>query len=85
MVLFCDNVISMCLSSNLVQCQRTKHVEIDLRFIRECVSIGHVFVFHVPSAHQFADIHTKGLPTKLFLDFKHSLNICKPHDQTKGV
>ena len=84
-VVFCDNVSAMYLASNPVQHQRTKHVEIDLHFVRERVAIGHVRVLHVPSAHQFADIFTKGLPTQLFLDFRHSLNICKPHVQTEGV
>lgn len=82
---FCDNVNVMYLFSNPVQHQHTKHVEIDLRFVREHVAIRHVHVFHVPSTHWFAHIFTKGLPTKLFLDFRHSLNICKSHAQTEGV
>ncbi|KAJ9546206.1 hypothetical protein OSB04_025913 [Centaurea solstitialis] len=84
-VVFCDNVSAMYLASNLVQHQRTKHVEIDLHFVRERVAIGHVRVLHVPSAYQYADIFTKGLPTSLFLDFRNSLNIRLPPDQTTGV
>lgn len=63
---FCDNVSAMYLSSNPVQYQHTKHMEIDLHFVRKCVAIGHVRVLHVPSTHQFVDIFTKGLRTKLF-------------------
>ncbi|KAJ9565992.1 hypothetical protein OSB04_001958 [Centaurea solstitialis] len=84
-VVFCDNVSVMYLASNPVQHQRTKHVEIDLHFVRERVAIGHVRVLHVPSAYQYADIFTKGLPTSLFLDFRDSLNIRLPPDQTTGV
>ncbi|KAJ9548832.1 hypothetical protein OSB04_021375 [Centaurea solstitialis] len=84
-VVFCDNVSAMYLASNLVQHQRTKHVEIDLHFVRERVAIGHVRVLHVPSAYQYADIFTKGLPSSLFLDFRDSLNIRVPPDQTTGV
>ncbi|KAJ9566760.1 hypothetical protein OSB04_002726 [Centaurea solstitialis] len=84
-VVFCDNVSAMYLASNPVQHQRTKHVEIDLHFVRERVAIGHVRVLHVPSAYQYADIFTKGLPTSLFLDFRNSLNIRLPPDQTTGV
>ena len=84
-VVFCDNVSAMYLTSNPVQHQRTKHVEIDLHFVRERVAIGHVRVLHVPSAYQYADIFTKGLPTSLFLDFRNSLNIRLPPDQTTGV
>ncbi|KAJ9559625.1 hypothetical protein OSB04_004785 [Centaurea solstitialis] len=84
-VVFCDNVSAMYLASNPVQHQRTKHVEIDLHFVRERVAIGHVRVLHVPSAYQYADIFTKGLPASLFLDFRNSLNIRLPPDQTTGV
>ncbi|KAJ9568111.1 hypothetical protein OSB04_004077 [Centaurea solstitialis] len=83
-VVFCDNVSAMYLASNPVQHQRTKHVEIDLHFVRERVAIGHVRVLHVPSAYQYADIFTKGLPSSLFLDFRDSLNIRVPPDQTTG-
>ncbi|KAJ9551164.1 hypothetical protein OSB04_015209 [Centaurea solstitialis] len=72
----------MYLASNPVQHQRTKHVERDLHFVRERVAIGHVRVLHVPPAYQYADIFTKGLPTSLFLDFRNSLNILLPLDQT---
>ncbi|KAJ9565039.1 hypothetical protein OSB04_001005 [Centaurea solstitialis] len=53
--------------------------------IMERVAIGHVRVLHVPSAYQYADIFTKGLPTSLFLDFRNSLNIRLPPDQTMGI
>jgi hypothetical protein len=32
-----------------VQHQQTKHVEIDLHFVREKVALGHVRVLHVPT------------------------------------
>ena len=59
-LVFCDNVNTMYLTSNLVQHQRTKHVAIDLHFVRERV-------FHVPSACQYAYNFTKSLPIPLFL------------------
>lgn len=39
-VVYCDNVSAMYMSTNPVQHQRTKHVEIDLHFVRERVSLG---------------------------------------------
>jgi hypothetical protein len=74
-LIYCDNVGAVYLSTNPVQHQRIKHVEIDLHFIRERVAIGDVRVLHVPTTSQFADIFTKGLPTSVFSEFRSSVNI----------
>uniref|UniRef100_A0A1J3JIQ3 Putative mitochondrial protein n=1 Tax=Noccaea caerulescens TaxID=107243 RepID=A0A1J3JIQ3_NOCCA len=74
-LVYCDNISAVYLSTNPVQHQRTKHVELDILFVREKVALGQVRVLHVPSSHQYADIFTKGLPTALFNDFKSSLNV----------
>jgi hypothetical protein len=74
-LIYCDNVITVYLSTNPVQHQRTKYVEIDLHFIQERVAIGDVRVLHVLTTSQFTDIFTKDLLTLLFLDFWSSLNI----------
>jgi hypothetical protein len=39
-LVYCSNVGAVYLSTNLVQHQRTKHVEIDLHFVRERVAVG---------------------------------------------
>ena len=75
-LVYCDNVSAVYLSTNPVQHQRTKHVEIDLHFVRERVAVGDVRVLHVPTTSQFADIFTKGLPSTVFSEFRSSLNIC---------
>ncbi|KAJ9555002.1 hypothetical protein OSB04_009616 [Centaurea solstitialis] len=74
-LVYCDNVSAVYLSTNPVQHQRTKHIEIDLHFVRDRVETGQVRVLHVPSTSQYADIFTKGLPSKLFLEFCSSLNV----------
>nr|GEV43052.1 dehydrodolichyl diphosphate synthase 6-like [Tanacetum cinerariifolium] len=81
-LVYCDNVSVVYLSNNPVQHQRTKHIEIDIHFVCECVASGQVRVFHVPSRFQYADIFTKGLPTTLFLEFRSSLNVRRPPAQT---
>ncbi|GJZ35070.1 ribonuclease H-like domain-containing protein [Tanacetum coccineum] len=48
-IVCCDNVSVVYLSSNFVQHQRTKHIEIDIHFVRDLVSTGHVRVLHAPS------------------------------------
>jgi hypothetical protein len=83
-IVYCDNVSAMYLSSNPVQHQSTKHVEIDLHFVRERVSVGEVRVLHVPTTSQFADIFTKGLLTGVFLDFRSSLSIRSSDVATAG-
>ena len=62
-------------STNPVQHQRTKHVEIDLNFVCDRVTLGEVCVLHVPTTSQYADIFTKGLPTSVFIEFRNSLNV----------
>ena len=72
------------MSANLVQHQRTKHIEIDLHFVRERVALGDVRVLHVPTTSQFADIFTKGLPSSVFTEFRSSLNVRCSDDSTAG-
>ncbi|GJS27460.1 ribonuclease H-like domain-containing protein [Tanacetum coccineum] len=55
--------------------QRTKHIEIDIYFVRDLVAANQVRVLHVPSRYQFADIFTKGLPSALFEEFRSSLSV----------
>jgi hypothetical protein len=74
-LVYCDNVSAVYLSTNPVQHQRTKHVEIDLHFVRCRVAIGDVRVLHVPTTSQFADIFTKRLTSSTFSEFRSSLNI----------
>jgi len=74
-LVYCDNVSVVYLSTNPMQHQRTKHVEIDLHFVRDHVAIGDVRVLHVPTTSQFADIFTKGLPSSTFAKFPSNLNV----------
>jgi hypothetical protein len=73
-LVYCDNVSAVYLSTNPVQHQRTKHVEIDLHFVRERVVVGDVRVLHVSTISQFADISTKALPSSVFSKFRFSIN-----------
>ncbi|KAK4377274.1 hypothetical protein RND71_003570 [Anisodus tanguticus] len=65
-LVYCDNISAIYLSGNPVQHQRTKHIEMDIYFVREKVAKGQVRICHVPSRYQIADIFTKGLPAVLF-------------------
>ncbi|GJZ14760.1 ribonuclease H-like domain-containing protein [Tanacetum coccineum] len=74
-LVYYDNVSVVYMSANQVQHQRTKHIEIDIYFVRDFVAPGQVRVLHAPLRFQYADIFTKGLPTALFIKFCSSLNV----------
>ncbi|GJS46431.1 ribonuclease H-like domain-containing protein, partial [Tanacetum coccineum] len=84
-LVYCDNVSAVYMSANSVQHQRTKHIEIDIHFVRDMVKAGHVWVLHVPSRFQYADIFIKGLLSALFEDFRSSLSVRPPPAPTAGA
>jgi hypothetical protein len=64
-IIYYDNINVVYLSTNPIQHQRMKHVEINLHFVQECVAIGDVCVLHVSMTSQLTDIFPKGLPNSL--------------------
>ncbi|GKE31849.1 ribonuclease H-like domain-containing protein [Tanacetum coccineum] len=48
-LVYCDNISAVYMSANSVQHQRTKHMEIDIHFVRDMVTMGHFRVLYVPS------------------------------------
>jgi hypothetical protein len=83
-IVYCDNISAVYMASNPVQHRRTKHIEIDIHFVRKNVALGEVRVLHVPTSAQFADIFTKGLHPTSFVDIRSSLNIVAPDVDTAG-
>uniref|UniRef100_A0A0A9BDA3 Uncharacterized protein n=1 Tax=Arundo donax TaxID=35708 RepID=A0A0A9BDA3_ARUDO len=83
-LVYCDNVSAVYLTANPVHHGRTKHVELDVHFVRDKVALGELRVAHVPTRHQLADVMTKGLPTALFEDFRSSLCIGDDDARTAG-
>ncbi|GJV21382.1 ribonuclease H-like domain-containing protein [Tanacetum coccineum] len=83
-LMYSDNVSAVYLSANSVQHQLTKHIEIDIPFVRDMVAMAHVRVLHVSSRYQYANIFTKGLPSALFEKFRTSLSVRSPPAQTAG-
>lgn len=59
-LVYYDNDSVVYLSSNTVQHQCTKHIEIDIHFFRDLVAAGQVRMLHVRSRYQFVDIFTRG-------------------------
>ncbi|GJR05838.1 ribonuclease H-like domain-containing protein [Tanacetum coccineum] len=81
-LVYCDNVSAIYMTANPVQHQWTKHIEIDIHFVRDMVARGQVRVLHVPSRYQYADIFTNGLSSALFEEFRSSLSVRSSLAQT---
>ena len=83
-IVYCDNVCAVYMTANPVHHRRTKHIEIDIHFVREKVALGEVWVLHVPSSHQFADIMTKSLLILVFTLiiplYTHVVGGCNEYD-----
>ena len=61
-----DNQGAIFLASNPAQEHRSKHIDIQYHYIRECVENKKVILHYVPTTEQIADIMTKCLSYKKF-------------------
>nr|KYP61335.1 hypothetical protein KK1_015822 [Cajanus cajan] len=71
----CDNQSTVSLSHNLVLHSRSKHMELDIFFVREKVLSKALIVSHIPAQHQYADVLTKALSPRRFLFLRSKLNV----------
>ena len=74
-IIWCDNLSTVSLSANPVLHSRTKHIELDLFFVREKVVNKDLSVCHIPSIDQVADILTKPLSGAFFGRLKNKLRV----------
>ena len=74
-VVFCDNMITVALAHHPVLHSRTKHMELELFFVREKVMEKSLQVIHVPAIDQYVDILTKSLSPSNFTIFKDKLRV----------
>ncbi|XP_019246536.1 PREDICTED: uncharacterized protein LOC109226198 [Nicotiana attenuata] len=72
------------LAHNPVQHARTKHIEIDVHFVREKVASGTLQVQYVPSQDQLADLLTKAVPSPRLLYLRDKLYVLSDHASLEG-
>jgi hypothetical protein len=69
----CDNISVVYLTQNSVYRCRTKHIELDIHFVRNKAPLCQLRVLHVSTSQQLVEIMTKGLPSATFEVFSYSL------------
>jgi len=82
MGLVCDNKFVISIALNLVQHDRTKHVEIERLFIKEKLDNGVIVTEYIPSILQLAYMFTSGLPTKQFKNLTSKFGMIDIHSTT---
>lgn len=74
-IIWCDNKSAIALAENPVFHGRTKHIEIDVHFVRNKISNREFDLKYVESKNQVADIMTKALPNRSFEYLRSKLNV----------
>lgn len=71
----CDNLNVVMIYHNSIFHARTKHIELNIHFVRERVATRKLQTKHVPAQAHIAYILTKRLPSNLFVYFQNKLKI----------
>ncbi|KAK4268786.1 hypothetical protein QN277_022026 [Acacia crassicarpa] len=75
---------TVALASNPALHSKTKHIELDVHFIREKVAAGIVTIGYVPSDYQVVDILTKPQLYSMFSYCRNKLNILAQDEVNNG-
>ncbi|GMI98031.1 cysteine-rich RLK (RECEPTOR-like protein kinase) 8 [Hibiscus trionum] len=79
-IIWSDSISAVALSINPVFHAQSKHVNLDVHFIRERVTAKDLVINYVPAPFQTADGFTKPLTTSFFTLFQRRLNVVQLED-----
>lgn len=83
-ILWCDSMSAGALATNPVFHARTKHIEIDIHFVRDQVLRGALSIRYIPSSDQLADCLTKSLTHTQFYLLRSKLGIVELPVRLRG-
>ncbi|KAH9783416.1 retrovirus-related pol polyprotein from transposon RE1 [Citrus sinensis] len=85
-IIWCDNNGVTALATNPVYHAKTKHIELDVHFIREKVTSKQVEIKYVPSEWNIADVLTKPMAYSFFNYYRDKFNVVpRPLSLRMGV
>jgi Reverse transcriptase (RNA-dependent DNA polymerase) len=73
--IYADNQGSIFIGSSPVQEICTKHIDVKYHYVRECIAVKKIVLYHIPTEDNAADIFTKNLGRLKFEKFKQQLKI----------
>jgi hypothetical protein len=76
--MFVDNAGAVFMSKNAASSQRSKHIDVRYKYVRELIEKGLVKVVYVPTRDNDADIFTKNLTSELYQSHADKLTKDKP-------
>jgi hypothetical protein len=71
MLMFEDNMACITMALQEASTRKTKHIELQVHYIRDLVQRGLIVMVHIPTRIQLADIFTKPLPEDAFYRHLH--------------
>ena len=74
-MIWCDNIRATCIAANPVAHARTKHIKVDVHFVRDKVLQKELDIRYVPTKDQIAYILTRPLSISRFKTLKVKLNV----------
>ncbi|XP_028772189.1 uncharacterized protein LOC114729360 [Neltuma alba] len=83
-MIWCDNLSAKALAANPIQHSRSKHIDIDLHFIRDMIQSRFLNIQHISSPLQVADCLTKALTHTQFLHHRDKLGLFRTPSRLRG-